>query len=79
MKTLTLQVPSKIAADNTLFYYYFFIIIIILLLSFEENTSESSAEQDSHEISCLFSLKNNEKLFKTVVCCSPGTGCSKHR
>ena len=25
----------------------------------------------------LFSLKNNEKIFKTVFCSSPGPGCSK--
>ena len=63
---LTLQEPSKIAADNT----YFF-----LLLSLEENNAWCfmwilCMAEDSHEISSIIFLKHNEQIFKTAVCCS---------
>ena len=56
----------KIAADDTL---------IFLFLSFEENKAWCflwilCLAEDSHEISNLIFWKNNEKVFKTVVCCS---------
>ena len=39
---------------------------------------ESSAKQRIRtKYQALFYQKNNEKIFKTVVCCSPGPGCSK--
>ena len=61
---LTLKVPSKIAADNT-----------FILLSFEEIrldvSCDSSARQRIHmKYQVLFYQKNNEKIFKTVICCS---------
>ena len=61
-----LKRQTKIVADNTLFF---------LLLSFKEIrldiSCESSARQRIHmKYQVLFSLKNNEKVFINVVCCS---------
>ena len=72
----TWTVPSKIAADDTFIFF--------LLLPFEENKAWYLSwilclAEDSHEIhQVLFSLENNEKtwnnekIFKTILCCSSG-------
>ena len=41
-----------------------------LLLSFEDNLSKIIWLDVSCEYQVLFSLKNNEKIFMNVVCCS---------
>ena len=61
----TLKHQTKIAADNTLLFF---------LLSMEirlDVLCESSAQQRIHmKYQVLFSLKNIEKVFISVVCCS---------
>ena len=63
---LTLKVPSRIAADDT------FIFLLYCLKKIRLDVScESSARQRIHmKYQALFSLKNNEKVFMNVVCCS---------
>ena len=59
---LTLKAPSKIAADDNFMF---------LLLSWLDVSCESIARQRTHmKYQVLFSLKNNEKVFMNVVCCS---------
>ena len=63
---LTLKALTKIAADDILFFYFYLSKKIRLDVS-----SESSAWQRIHlKHQVLFSLKNNEKIFMNVVCCS---------
>ena len=65
---LILKAPTKIAADNiSIFYCYlqkkirldFFMWILCL---------EEDSVHLKHQV--LFSLKNNEKIFMSVICCS---------
>ena len=57
---------TKIAADDTLFFYFYLSTEIRLDVS-----CESSAQQRiSMKYQVLFSLKNNEKVYINVVCCS---------
>ena len=57
---------TKIGADNILIFHFYLSNKIRLDVS-----SESSAEQRIHlKHQVLFSLKNNEKIFMNVVCCS---------
>ena len=60
--------PSKIAADDTFdFFFYFYLLKKISL----DVSCESSARQRIHkEHHDLFSLKNNEKVFMNIICCS---------
>ena len=59
---LTLKVPNKNCSRQ---HFNF------LLLSLEENEADFSCEQRIHlKYQVLFSLKNNEKIFMNVVCCS---------
>ena len=61
---LTLKAPSKIAADDT-FLFYFYLLNKIMF----DASCESSAKQRIHmKYQALFYQKNNEKIFKTVVC-----------
>ena len=61
-----LKCQTKIAADDTLFFYFYLSKEIRLNVS-----CESSAKQKIHmKYQVLFSLKNNEKVFINVVCCS---------
>ena len=60
-----LKRQTKIAA---LFFYFY--------LS-KEIRLDVSCESSALKYQVLFSLKNNEKVFMNVVCCSPGPGCSK--
>ena len=63
---LTLKAPSKIAADDTSIFFNIYLTKKIKL----DVSWESSAKQRIHmKYQVLFSLKNNEKLLKTVVCC----------
>ena len=56
----------KIAADDTLVFYFYLSKEIRLDVS-----CEASAQQRIHmKCQVLFSLKNNEKVFTNVVCCS---------
>ena len=56
-----LKRQTKFAADDILMFYF--------LLSFKENKTIISRESSAqHQV--LFSLKNNEKIFMNVVCCS---------
>ena len=67
-KNLILKVPSKIAADDTFIYYFYFYLSKKIRLYV---SCESSAKQKIHmKYQALFCQKNNEKIFKTVVCCS---------
>ena len=81
-----LKRQTKIAADDLLIFYFYLPKKIRLDVS-----SEFSAKQRIHlKHQVLFSLKNNEKMFINVVCCSrdwrckgkvllkfsPGTTCS---
>ena len=64
---LTLKAPSKIAADDTFIILKFYLSKNIRL----DVSCESSAKQRIHiKYQALFYQKNNEKIFKTVVCCS---------
>ena len=58
----SLPEPSKLAVDDTFFFYFYPSKKIRLDLSLE-----SSAWM---KYQVLLSLKNNEKILKTVVCCS---------
>ena len=63
---MTLKAPNKNCSRRHLFFF---------LLSFEEIrldvSNESSAYQKIHlRYHVLFSLKNNEKIFMNVGCCS---------
>ena len=58
-----LKRQTKIAADDTLFFYSYLTKEIRLDVS-----CESSARHIKYQV--LFSLKNNEKVFINVVCCS---------
>ena len=61
-----LKCQTKIAADNILILYFYLSKKIRLDFS-----CESSAQQRIHlKYQVLFSLKNNEKIFMNVVCCS---------
>ena len=61
-----LKRQTKIAADDTLLFYFYLSKEIKLDIS-----CESSAKQRIHmNYQVLFSLKNNEKIFINVVCCS---------
>ena len=63
---LTLKALNKIAADDILIFYFYLSKKIRLDVS-----CESSAWQRIHmKHQVLFSLKNNEKIFMKVVCCS---------
>ena len=63
---LTLKALTKISADDILIFYIYLSKKIRLDVS-----SESSAWQRIHlKHLVLFSLKNNEKIFMNVVCCS---------
>ena len=57
--SLTLKEPDKIAADDTFIFYFYpskkIRLDVVNLLSNNQ---------------VLFSLKNNDKIFKTVVCCN---------
>ena len=69
-ETYSLLNPSKpqtrIAADDILIFYFYLSKKIRLDFS-----SESSGKQRIHlKHQVLFSLKNNEKIFMNVVCCS---------
>ena len=76
-----LKRQTKIAADDILIFYFYLSKKIRLDFS-----CESSAKQRVHlKHQVLFSLKNNEKIFMNVVCCSrdwrfkgsvPFNGCS---
>ena len=58
--------PNKIAADDILIFHFYLSKKTKLDFS-----CESSAYQRSHlKHQVLFSLKNNEKVFMNVVCCS---------
>ena len=64
-----LKDQTKIAADDTLFFDFYLCKEIRLDVS-----CESSARQRIHmKYQVIFSLKNNEKVFINVVCCSPET------
>ena len=66
MYFLTLKHQTKIAADDILIFYFYLSKKIRLDFS-----CESSAQQRiylNHQV--LSSLKNNEKIFMNVVCCS---------
>ena len=66
---LILKAPSKIAADDTFIIFTFYLSKKIRL----DVSCESSAKQKIHmKHQKLFYQKNNEKIFKTVVCCSRG-------
>ena len=52
---------TKIAADDTLFFYFY--------LS-NEIRLDVSRESSAMKYQVLFSLKNNEKVFINVACCS---------
>ena len=59
--------PSKIAADDTFIFLLFYLLKKIRL----GVSCESSARQRIHtKYQVLFSLKNNEKVYMNVVCCS---------
>ena len=61
-----LKRQTKMAADDILIFYFYLSKKIRLDVS-----SESSALQRIHlKLQVLFSLKNNEKIFMNVVCCS---------
>ena len=63
---LTLKGPSKVAADDSYFFTFYFSKKIRLNVS-----CESSAEQRiPMNYQVLFALKNDEKVFMNVVCCS---------
>ena len=63
---LILKAPNKIAADDTLLFCFYLSKEIRLDVS-----HEASAEQRIHmKYQVLLSLKNNEKVFINVVCCS---------
>ena len=57
VKVYPLQWQTKIADDNILIFYYYLLKKIRLDFFLLK-----------HQV--LFSLKNNEKIFMTVVCCS---------
>ena len=60
-----LKHQTKIAADILIFYFYLSKKIRL------DVSSESSAKQRIHlKHQVLLSLKNNEKIFMNVVCCS---------
>ena len=62
----SLKRQTKIAADDILIVYFYLSKKIRLDFS-----CESSSEQRIHlKDQVLFSLKNNEKIFMNVVCCS---------
>ena len=62
----TLRAPPNIAADDILIFYFYLSKKIRLDFS-----CESSAGQRIHlKHQVLFSLKNNEKILMTVICCS---------
>ena len=64
--SLTLKAPNK-KMQQTTFYFYFYLSKKIRL----DFSGESSAKQRIHlKHQVLFSLKNNEKIFMNVVCCS---------
>ena len=61
-----LKRQTKIAADDILIFYFYLSKKIKLDFS-----CESSVRQRIHlKHQTLFSLKNNEKMFMNVVCCS---------
>ena len=60
------QSQTKIAADDILIFSFYLSMKIRLDFS-----CESSAWQRIHlKYQVLFSLKNNEKIFMNVICCS---------
>ena len=64
---INIKAPSKIAADDTFIFFTF--------IFFKEKrldvSCESSAMQRIHiKYQVLVSLKNNEKVFMNVICCS---------
>ena len=64
--TLSLKCHTKITADNSLIFYFYLLKKIRLDL-----LGESSAKQRIHmKYQVFFALKNNEKIFMNVVCCS---------
>ena len=64
---LTLKAPSKIAADDTFIIFTFYLSKKIRL----DISWEPSAKQRIHmKYQALFYQKNNEKIFKAVICCS---------
>ena len=66
MSIKPLKRQAKIAADDILIFYFYLSKKIRLDFS-----CESSASQRIHlKHQVLFSLKNNEKIFRNVVCCS---------
>ena len=58
---ITLKAPNKNCSRQ---HFNF------LLLSFEENKLDFSCEFSHLKQQVLFSLKNNEKIFMNVICCS---------
>ena len=64
-RLLTLKALNKNLQQTTLFFYFYLSKKIRLDVS-----SESSAKQRIQmKYQALFYQKNNEKIFKTVVCC----------
>ena len=63
---LILKVPKKIAADDP------FVLLLLSFIKIRLDVScESSVWQRIHmKYQVLFSLKNNEKVFMNVICCS---------
>ena len=70
MIKLTLKEPNKIADKDTLIHLYIFYFYLSKKIRLDV-LCESSVKQRIHINSQgLFSLNNDEKIVKIVVCCS---------
>ena len=67
---LTLKAPNKIAADDT-FIYFIFYFYLLKKIRLDVSCESSAWQRIQMKYQVLFSLKNNEKIFMNVVCCSP--------
>ena len=65
----TLREPSKTAADDT--FVCLFIYLYIFTFNFRRKYGLMFHVNHLHmKCPVVFSLKNNENIFKTVICCS---------